>query len=138
MDIGNYIKSLREEKGLSQRKLAELAEISHTEISRIESGERLKPAPSIMDKLAPFLGIPYTDLMKKAGYIEEMIDHEGFTEYVYRDNDGSLADTIRMAKSIQNKDTELLTIMNRVADELTEDEIDIIKNMAKSLLKRKK
>ena len=43
-NIGKLIKNAREEKGYSARELAKLCDISHTEISNIESGKRVKPA----------------------------------------------------------------------------------------------
>lgn len=69
MEIGKYISELRNEKGLSQRKLAELSGVSNTEISRIESGERKKVSPEILKALAPHLGVSYEKLMEVAGYI---------------------------------------------------------------------
>ena len=36
--LGTYIKEERTKKGLSIRRLAELADISHTEVKRIEDG----------------------------------------------------------------------------------------------------
>ena len=72
--IGRLIKEKREKKKLSQRKLAELASVSHTEISRIESGERKRPAPYILRRIAPHLGVEYEKLLEVAGYEELMIE----------------------------------------------------------------
>lgn len=72
--IGKLIKEKREKKKLSQRKLAELANVSHTEISRIESGERKRPAPYILRRIAPHLGVEYEKLLEAAGYGELMIE----------------------------------------------------------------
>lgn len=72
--IGKLIKEKREKKKLSQRKLAELADVSHTEISRIESGERKRPAPYILRRIAPHLGVEYEKLLEAAGYEELMIE----------------------------------------------------------------
>lgn len=127
MKFGEFIKDLRSSKGLSQRQLAELAKISNTEVSRIESGERQKPSPNILKALAPHLGITYGELMSKAGYIEEKIDHNTYTESIWRDENGDFADTIRMAKQIQNRDSDLIRIMNRATDTLSDEDIDTIK-----------
>ncbi|KQB74802.1 DNA-binding protein, partial [Clostridium butyricum] len=104
MKFGEFFKNIRTEKGLSQRQLAELSHISNTEISRIESGERRNPSPNILKSLAPHLGISYGELMIKAGYIDESIEHEKYTEHIFRKADGELADTIRLAKTIHDKD----------------------------------
>lgn len=70
MNIADYIKSLRENKGFSQRKLSYLSDVSNTEISRIEKGERLQPSPEVLSKLAPHLGVTKEELMSVAGYID--------------------------------------------------------------------
>lgn len=71
MTVGEYIKELRKENSISQRELADKSGISNAEISRIETGERQKPSPDILRKLAPHLGVSHEDLMNKAGYINE-------------------------------------------------------------------
>jgi len=70
MEIGEYIKKLREKRGYTQRQLSYLSKISNTEISRIESGKRKNPSPEILKKLAPHLGVPYEDLMRAANYLK--------------------------------------------------------------------
>ncbi|ENK0556652.1 helix-turn-helix transcriptional regulator [Clostridium botulinum] len=138
MNFGEFFKNIRKEKGLSQRQLAELSHISNTEISRIESGERQNPSPNILKSIAPHLGISYGELMIKAGYIDESIEHEKYTEHIFRNSDGELADTIRLAKTIQDKDSEILTIMNRVACELPKEDIKAIKEFANFYLTKNK
>lgn len=138
MKFGEFFKNIRTEKGLSQRQLAELSHISNTEISRIESGERRNPSPNTLKSLAPHLGISYGELMIKAGYIDESIEHEKYTEHIFRKADGELADTIRLAKTIQDKDSEILTIMNRVACELPKEDIKAIKEFANFYLTKNK
>ncbi|EDU38583.1 transcriptional regulator [Clostridium sporogenes] len=138
MKFGEFFKNIRTEKGLSQRQLAELSHISNTEISRIESGERRNPSPNTLKSLAPHLGISYGELMIKAGYIDESIEHEKYTEHIFRKADGELADTIRLAKTIHDKDSEILTIMNRVACELPKEDIKAIKEFANFYLTKNK
>ena len=138
MKFGEYLKALREANKLSQRQLADLAKISNTEISRIESGERQKPSPAILKAIAPHLGITYSELMSQAGYIEETIEHEKYTEHIFRSEDGEFADTYKMAKNIHKKDSELLTIMNRVSSELPKEDINAIKEIANFYLNKNK
>jgi transcriptional regulator with XRE-family HTH domain len=71
MSLADEIKRLREKRDYSQRKLSYLSGVSNTEISRIENGDRPKPSPDILKKIAPHLGIDYNDLMKLAGYLTE-------------------------------------------------------------------
>ncbi len=69
-DLGKFIFEHRTAKNLSSRKLAELANISHTEIHRLENGERKHPSPLVLKFIANALQLPYDDIMKAAGYID--------------------------------------------------------------------
>ncbi|APH06544.1 helix-turn-helix domain-containing protein [Bacillus weihaiensis] len=70
MNFRKYLKTKREDKKLSMNKLAELSGVSVMYISRLESGERVKPSPEIIAKLAKGLEEPYEKLMVEAGYID--------------------------------------------------------------------
>lgn len=70
-ELGTYIKVKRTEKGLSIRRLAELADISHTEVKRIEDGLRKQTSPLVLRSIASALCVPYEDLMAAAGYIDD-------------------------------------------------------------------
>lgn len=76
--LGEYIRDTRKEKKLSIRKLAELANISHTEVKRIEDGLRKQTSPQVLRSMATALSVPYEDLMSAAGYIDESPTREGF------------------------------------------------------------
>ena len=65
--VGQMIARGRESKGLSQRELANIAKVSNTEISRIESGEREIPNPKTLRKISKHLDVNYNDLMYAAG-----------------------------------------------------------------------
>ncbi len=69
-DLGKFIAEHREAKKLSRRKLAELANISHTEIHRLENGERKNPSPPVLKAIANALGVTYDEIMKAAGYMD--------------------------------------------------------------------
>lgn len=69
-DLGKFIMKHRIAKDLSRRKLAELANISHTEIHRLENGERKNPSPPLLKAISNALGVTYEDIMKAAGYID--------------------------------------------------------------------
>lgn len=76
-ELGTFIKGKRTEKGLSIRRLAELADISHTEVKRIEDGLRKQTSPQVLRSIASALGVPYEDLMAAAGYIDEPAAESG-------------------------------------------------------------
>jgi transcriptional regulator with XRE-family HTH domain len=137
MTFGEYIKNLRNENKLSQRDLAEKSGISNAEISRMETGERKKPSPISLKAIAPFLGVSYEDLMQKAGYIEEVIEHKGFTENIYRDEEGRLIDISRRAKDMYEKDSKWANLAYRVtSSDLSETELNIIKAQTEVLLEQ--
>ena len=70
MTLGEYIKEKRTAQKLSIRKLSEFADISHTEIKRIEDGVRKQTSPQVLRSLATALNVPYEELMAAAGYID--------------------------------------------------------------------
>jgi len=70
MELKTYIFNLRKDVGISQRELARKAGISHTEIYRLEKGERDRPGLETLRRLAPILGVRVEQLLEAAGYIE--------------------------------------------------------------------
>lgn len=58
----------RKNKSWSQRDLAEASGISNAEISRLESGVRIEPSPSILKSLASALGVSFEEMMREAGF----------------------------------------------------------------------
>ena len=66
--VGDFIRERRLAKGLSKRQLAEKAGISHSEVHRIENGERQNPSVPMLIALANALGIPQDDILVLAGY----------------------------------------------------------------------
>lgn len=88
-ELGAYILRHRSEKNLSVRKLATLANISHSEIHRIEHEERKNPSPLLLKAIAGALGVSYTDILEAAGYVDKpaldkkpdlLLDVEGLNE----------------------------------------------------------
>jgi transcriptional regulator with XRE-family HTH domain len=135
MTFGEYLKQLRNEKKISQRELAEMSGISNAEISRIETGERKKPSHLTLKAIAPFLGIAYEELLRQAGFIEEVIEHQGFTENIIRDDEGNLIDIARRTKVMYESDSKWANLAYRVStSDLSEKELDIIKASTEVLL----
>lgn len=69
MSFGKYLTKLRKEKSMSQRKLAELAGVTNSTISRIES-DFVNPDPITLEKLACALNVDKSLLLTKCGYSE--------------------------------------------------------------------
>lgn len=134
MSFGEYIKNLRNENSLSQRDLAKKSSLSDSEISRIETGERKKTSPISLKAIAPFLGVSYQELMIRAGFSEKTIDHQSYTEYIYRDDDGKLMDIVRISKDSSETDNKWLSLANRISSsELSEKELDALRLQTEAL-----
>ena len=69
--IGDFITREREKQDISIRGLSKITGISHSEINKIESGERATPSPYHLKMLADALGINQIECFKIAGYIDE-------------------------------------------------------------------
>jgi transcriptional regulator with XRE-family HTH domain len=59
------IKHLREKKGLSQEKLARIADVSNNTIVNIESGKQKNPTIETVSKIAKALGVAIEELLNK-------------------------------------------------------------------------
>ncbi len=70
-DIGNYLMKIRQEQQISIRQLAKLTGISHSEINKIENGDRENPSPLHIKAIAKVFGISQIECLKIAGYIDE-------------------------------------------------------------------
>ncbi len=68
-EMGEYLKNLRENKGLSTREVYELSKVSNSYLSLVENGHR-RASAVVLKKLAPVYGVDYLDLYVKAGYAD--------------------------------------------------------------------
>lgn len=60
--LGRNIKSLREKRGLSQDRLAKLADVANNTIIKIEQGENPNPTLETLKKIAKALDVSIDDL----------------------------------------------------------------------------
>lgn len=76
--MGNFIRRIREEKGMSLREFADFLGLSHNYIGNLEKGEdprNNKPIAPTIDtfiKIAGALKISLEETLKQTGYIEEI------------------------------------------------------------------
>jgi len=63
-NLANNIKKLREAKGLSQEKLARLADVANNTLIKMESGENQNPTLDTLKKVARALVVSVDDLIK--------------------------------------------------------------------------
>lgn len=68
-EMGEYLKKLREEKGLTTREVYDLAKVSNSYLSLVENGHR-RASAGVLKKLASVYGVDYLDLYVKAGYAD--------------------------------------------------------------------
>ena len=62
-NIAKTVKKLREKAGLSQEKLARLADVSNNTIINIEVGKQDNPTIDTLKKVAKALSVPVEDLI---------------------------------------------------------------------------
>lgn len=139
MTMGEYLNWARSEKGYSIRELSDKSQISTAEISRLESGKRLRPSPGVLKALADALSIDYSTLMKLAGYIEERRDEEKTFEQVFRDETtGEIVDVVRGVKEMFLKDADWANVSYRVSRDLSDDDRKILTELARTYLEKRR
>lgn len=97
MTIGENIRRIRKERGLTQKKLGELCMIAEPTIRRYEAGT-LNPKLETVEKIASALGVAppvlmgveywdkkYPDLAKKSKEYEGFVDYLNSLGYIVRD-----------------------------------------------------
>ena len=60
--LARNLKKLREKKGLSQDRLAKLADVANNTIIKIEQGENINPRLDTLKKVAKALGVGLDEL----------------------------------------------------------------------------
>lgn len=84
-DIQDILIKKRKDLGLSLRNAAKLIGISHSYLSTLEKGRDprnnapISPTPETLQLISKAYNIPYSDLMKTAGYLPSNEDNEIIT-----------------------------------------------------------
>lgn len=124
-NIGEEIAKARENKGLSQRQLANAVGISNAELSKIESGEREVPNPKILKKISKHIDLNYNDMLSMIGLGTQITPLNPFIKNYYKNLKGDkLEDAWVMAKSsIENNDVMIDSLNEQLeSDELEEND----------------
>lgn len=105
--LGKYLKQLREELGLSIRKVAAKCKLSPSYLSKIEAGDTFKSMGiDTLVGLSKFYNIPIAHLLKEAGFIEdesdELLDLGNYLRKKYQLSPQAIRDLV-MAKEIVDK-----------------------------------
>lgn len=111
-EFGNFLKELRNKKGLTLTELAEKLGMSQPYLSQIENGKKGIPSPGVLGKLADPLGVTYIELMTKAGYMtKELLSiHVDFDESYTEEEREILR---KIIGDIEEKDLYYLTNVNK-------------------------
>ncbi len=106
--FGKYLTRLRTERGLSERQLSKLTDISYSHISNIENGRR-SPNKEIINKLSECLKLNEKEKLKM--FDLAAIDHtrinnipDDVSEYI--ENNNSLINVIRLASELNYANEE--------------------------------
>ena len=127
--VGQMIAEAREKKGLSKNQLGELAGVSHTEISRIESGEREIPNPKTLRKISKHINVNYNDLMYAAGLGMQVTPLNPFLKRYYSTLKGTELDEalINTLGSIDNWNALVKSLKKRLEEnDILENEKDVV------------
>lgn len=68
MKLGDRIRQLRDQTGLTQGQLASLSAVSQGYLSQLENGEVKNPSAAVLLRLAQAINIEADDLFEAAGY----------------------------------------------------------------------
>lgn len=99
--VGKLIKEARKAKKLTQKELGRLAGVNAVTLSRIETGWT-DPEKSTLQKISPHIGVPYPELLVKAGYSNAR------GEGALYSRDGTMLDLLDIVTSIYHADSDLL------------------------------
>lgn len=127
--VGELIAEAREEKGLSQRQLAKVANISNAQLSKIESGEIEVPNPKMLRKITKYIDLNYNDLMYMIGLgVQVSPLNKYLLDHYFHLKGQELEDAWTIAKaSIQNNEIIIKNLQHRIdSEELEEKEKDVL------------
>jgi transcriptional regulator with XRE-family HTH domain len=116
IEFGEYLKGLRKNKGLTLTDLSKQSGVSQPYLSQVEGGKRGIPTPDTLRKLADPLGIPYSDLLIRAGHVnEEEWNHAFVQEGFHGDKDLVAKRVLSNQQTVHQDIKELLENTNSLA-----------------------
>lgn len=108
--IGEYLRTLRKGKKLTLLRLQEESGVSNSYLSQIENNQ-FTPSPDILKKISDPLGVPYSQLMAKAGYMPMQTEEDNIKMQLdkYDELIDDLTEEINKTRDIEGrKDIEFL------------------------------
>ncbi len=131
--FGDYIRSQRLKKDITQKEFAIRTNLSTSEICKIENGSRNKPSIKALKAMAPVLGVTLQDLLYRAGYIDDIAEDQELTQKNYVDSMGNTIKMTYLIDSIYRADVDLLPLLKTITDRMEKNDIGIIKGLLKTL-----
>ena len=117
------------------RDVAEKSGYSIPEISRVESGKRLKPSPAVLRALAGALLVDYNDLMGRAGYGGEVCDDGNTFNKVFKNAEtGEVMDATRGGKRMLDTDEEWANLSFRASCNLSRESRQVLACLVREYL----
>jgi transcriptional regulator with XRE-family HTH domain len=77
-EFGQYLRNLRNIACMSLSQVKREAKVSPTYLSQVESGQRGRPSPQFLEKLARCYRVPRDEMLRRAGYLGDQEREEGY------------------------------------------------------------
>ena len=81
MQLGNRIRELREQRGITQGQLAAQAQVSQGYLSQLENGDVRNPSAGVLLRVADAMKVEADDLFEAAGYPTVRALRQLYAEY---------------------------------------------------------
>ena len=110
MSIGSKVRNYRYAQKLSQRTLADMVDVSQSEISSIES-DKSKPNSVILNRIAKALDVVINDLL-----VDDSIAFPGNVMEVILSNQEKIMNLQEKITNLQEKITNLIEVQNKLIE----------------------
>lgn len=121
MKLGDKIRQLREECGLTQGQLAARSSVSQGYLSQLENGEVKNPSAAVLLRVAQAMSVDSDELFEAAGYPTVRTLRAIYREYQATVDDGLLRYLSRLPRDRQRRLLFLLEGMEKVLNPDGED-----------------
>jgi transcriptional regulator with XRE-family HTH domain len=113
MKLGDRIRQLRDQAGLTQGQLASCSAVSQGYLSQLENGEVKNPSAAVLLRVAQAINVESDDLFEAAGYPTVRTLRRVYQDYA----DTIDADLLRYLASLpRDKQRRLLSLLQGIED----------------------
>ena len=103
--LGTYVRAAREQAGISQGQLATAIGVNPSYVARIESGERVKPAADILQRIADALDIDSGALLSFLGVRPSLPEPQVYFRQKYGMSAGEADVAVRLVEDFCSERT---------------------------------